>query len=99
MHISTFFLILFQAPVFLSFFWALRKMASAPVESFKEGGMFWFMDLTVPDDYYALPAITCFTLFLTLEVNPELELLFYCLQRFDTLNRVSIFVVLSCGKN
>lgn len=44
-------------------------MATAPVESFKEGGMYWFMDLTVPDQFCALPAITSVTLWLTLEVT------------------------------
>lgn len=47
-------------------------MAAAPVESFKEGGMLWFKDLTVCDEYFALPAITCTTLWLTLEVSSDL---------------------------
>lgn len=68
---------LFQAPVFLSFFMALKKMAATPVESFKHGGTLWFTDLTVCDEFFALPAITCVTLWLTLEVISKLELLQY----------------------
>ncbi len=57
-----------QAPVFLSFFMALRKMSNYPVESMKEGGMLWFPDLTIMDQFYILPVITCTTLWVTLEV-------------------------------
>ena len=48
-----------QLPFFMSFFIGLRKMALAPVESMKTGGMMWFGDLTVPDPTYALPLIAC----------------------------------------
>ena len=48
-----------QLPFFMSFFVGLRKMALAPVESMKSGGMLWFGDLTVPDPTYALPLIAC----------------------------------------
>lgn len=48
-----------QLPFFMSFFIALRKMALAPVESMRTGGMLWFNDLTVPDPMYALPLIAC----------------------------------------
>jgi len=47
-----------QIPLFMSFFFGLRGMAYAPVESFTTGGMLWFTDLTVADPYCALP-ITC----------------------------------------
>lgn len=47
---------------------ALRKMASVPVESMTRGGMLWFQDLTVMDEFYLLPLITCTTLWITLEV-------------------------------
>ena len=48
-----------QLPFFMSFFIGLRKMALAPLESMKTGGMLWFNDLTVPDATYALPLIAC----------------------------------------
>ncbi|CAG8493178.1 18546_t:CDS:2, partial [Acaulospora morrowiae] len=51
-------LTLIQAPIMISFFLATKKMAEFPVESFKTGGMLWFTDLTIPDPYYILPALT-----------------------------------------
>jgi hypothetical protein len=33
-------------------------MANCPVESMTSGGLFWFVDLTVQDPFYALPVIT-----------------------------------------
>ncbi|CAH0382970.1 unnamed protein product [Bemisia tabaci] len=60
-----------QAPIFLCFFLGLRGMANAPVPSMREGGLFWFTDLTVADQYYLLPLITSATLFLTLELGAE----------------------------
>ncbi len=59
----------FQAPIFISMFLGLRKMANAPVESLTTGGMLWFKDLTVVDPYFCLPLLTACTLALTLEVN------------------------------
>lgn len=38
-------------------------MASKPVESLKEGGFWWFTDLTVPDQYYLLPLCTTVTMY------------------------------------
>ena len=52
----------------MSMFFGLRGMANLPVDSMKYGGMFWFVDLTVPDPYYLLPALTCATMFLTIKV-------------------------------
>ncbi|CAN7991811.1 unnamed protein product, partial [Ixodes hexagonus] len=60
-----------QAPVFISFFFALRGMANLPMESFKTGGMLWFTDLTIPDPFYLLPLITSATLFFTIELGAE----------------------------
>lgn len=51
-----------QAPIFASTFWVLRKMSNYPVESLKDGGIFWFKDLTVADPYYILPAVTAVTM-------------------------------------
>lgn len=60
-----------QAPVFISFFMGLRQMANAPVESMREGGLFWFMDLTMPDQFYLLPIITSATLYITILVGTD----------------------------
>lgn len=60
-----------QAPLFISFFVGLRQMANAPVESLRDGGLFWFMDLTMPDQYFLLPIITSATLFLTIELGTD----------------------------
>lgn len=38
-------------------------MASKPVESLREGGLWWFMDLTSTDPYYLLPLGTSITLY------------------------------------
>lgn len=57
-----------QAPVFMSFFFALKGMSNIPVESMKEGGLFWFADLTICDPYYILPLLTSVTMWATIEV-------------------------------
>ncbi len=60
-----------QAPVFISFFMGLRQMANAPVESMRDGGLFWFTDLTMPDQFYLLPIITSATLYVTILVGTD----------------------------
>lgn len=60
-----------QAPLFISFFIGLRRMANTPVESMREGGLWWFTDLTVPDQFYLLPIITSCTMLLTIEVGTD----------------------------
>ncbi len=44
-----------QLPIFLSVFYALRRLSEAPLPQFKEGGFGWVTDLTLPDPYYILP--------------------------------------------
>lgn len=61
-----------QAPFFISMFMGIRGMANAPVDSFRQGGMYWFTDLTVPDEFYLLPIITSATLALTIEVGTDM---------------------------
>lgn len=60
-----------QAPVFVSFFIGLRQMANAPVESLRDGGLFWFTDLTMPDQFFLLPLLTSATLYLTIELGTD----------------------------
>lgn len=55
--------------MFISFFFALKGMASLPVESMRHGGLYWFADLTVPDPYYILPIITAGSLSLILQLG------------------------------
>ncbi|EDV25515.1 uncharacterized protein TRIADDRAFT_23561 [Trichoplax adhaerens] len=62
---------LLQVPVFISFFLGLRRMCTAPLESMKDGGMYWFTDLTAADPYYVLPVLSCVTMLLTLELGTE----------------------------
>lgn len=60
-----------QAPLFISFFMGLRGMANAPVESLRDGGLWWFTDLTVSDPTFLLPIITSATLYLTIEIGTD----------------------------
>ncbi|KAL8103085.1 mitochondrial inner membrane protein OXA1-like [Apium graveolens] len=62
--------LLIQGPVFLSFFFAIRNMVEK-VPSFKEGGAFWFVDLTTPDSFYIFPVLTALTFWLTVECNMQ----------------------------
>ncbi|XP_075229703.1 mitochondrial inner membrane protein OXA1L-like isoform X2 [Lycorma delicatula] len=60
-----------QTPVFLSFFWGLREMANIPVKSMRDGGLFWFTDLTVPDQFYLLPVITSASMLASIEIGAD----------------------------
>ncbi|XP_968413.1 mitochondrial inner membrane protein OXA1L [Tribolium castaneum] len=60
-----------QMPVFVSFFMALREMSNVPIESLRTGGLWWFTDLTVPDQYFLMPLITSATLFATIELGTD----------------------------
>lgn len=60
---------LMQVPIFISFFIAIRKMATLPVESMKTGGLLWFKDLTVADPFYVLPVMACVSFLVTMEVS------------------------------
>ncbi|XP_050538035.1 mitochondrial inner membrane protein OXA1L-like isoform X2 [Daktulosphaira vitifoliae] len=56
-----------QFPIFLSMFLGLRGMAMLPLESLTYGGLWWFTDLTLPDQFFILPIVTVATLGLTIE--------------------------------
>lgn len=62
--------ILIQGPVFVSFFMAISNMVEK-VPSFKQGGVFWFTDLTVPDSMYIFPVLTALTFWITVECNAQ----------------------------
>ncbi|XP_074838842.1 mitochondrial inner membrane protein OXA1L [Carettochelys insculpta] len=68
---SGFLVPLVQAPVFISFFMALREMASLPVPSMQSGGLWWFVDLTAADPIYALPLLVTSTMWVILELGAE----------------------------
>ncbi|CAI9112619.1 OLC1v1013088C1 [Oldenlandia corymbosa var. corymbosa] len=62
--------LLIQGPVFICFFVAINNMVEK-VPSFKEGGAFWFTDLTTPDSMYILPVLTGLTFWITVECNMQ----------------------------
>ncbi|XP_063158974.1 mitochondrial inner membrane protein OXA1L [Candoia aspera] len=62
---------LVQAPIFISFFFALRKMAEFPVPSMETGGLWWFTNLTASDPYYILPLMTTVSMWAVLEFGAE----------------------------
>ena len=51
-----------------NFLWQITNMAEK-VPSFKNGGAFWFVDLTTPDTMYIFPVLTALTFWITVEVN------------------------------
>ncbi|XP_071705319.1 mitochondrial inner membrane protein OXA1-like [Rutidosis leptorrhynchoides] len=62
--------LLFQGPVFVSFFLAIQNMVEK-VPSFKTGGVSWFLDLTTADPFYFLPCLTAFSFWITVEFNMQ----------------------------
>ncbi|KAL0280366.1 UNVERIFIED_CONTAM: hypothetical protein PYX00_001678 [Menopon gallinae] len=57
-----------QFPVFVSVYMALRGMAEAvELKSFQTGGLWWFTDLSMPDQYYILPLMTAATIWATIK--------------------------------
>ncbi|CAL5433780.1 unnamed protein product [Camellia sinensis] len=62
--------LLFQGPVFVSFFLAISNMVEK-VPSFKHGGAYWFTDLTTPDSMYIFPVLTALSFWITEECNMQ----------------------------
>ncbi|KAF7139013.1 hypothetical protein RHSIM_Rhsim07G0082400 [Rhododendron simsii] len=62
--------LLFQGPVFVSFFLAISNMVEK-VPSFKYGGAYWFTDLTTPDSLYICPALAALSFWITVECNMQ----------------------------
>ncbi|KAI4808258.1 hypothetical protein KUCAC02_000322 [Chaenocephalus aceratus] len=85
---------LIQAPVFISFFIALRKMSELPVPSMQSGGLLWFPDLTAADPFYILPVIVTGTMFFILEFGAESGVENPQLRHLKTVFRIMPFVVL-----
>ncbi|GJQ08560.1 hypothetical protein GpartN1_g351.t1 [Galdieria partita] len=59
-----------QTPVFISFFFSLRKLSQIE-PSFSSGGTLWFTDLSAPDPYYILPVACSSILLTTLQFGGE----------------------------
>ncbi|XP_006835521.1 PREDICTED: mitochondrial inner membrane protein OXA1L-like [Chrysochloris asiatica] len=83
-----------QAPIFISFFIALREMANLPVPSLQTGGLLWFQDLTVSDPIYVLPLIVTATMWGVLELGAETGMQSSDLQWMRNVIRVMPLVVL-----
>ncbi|XP_063971794.1 mitochondrial inner membrane protein OXA1L-like [Lytechinus pictus] len=86
--------ILLQAPIFISFFIGLRRMATLPVESMQTGGLWWFTDLTTSDPYYALPVIASLSMFVVMELGGEAGVSNAQAQKMRNVLRVMPFVIL-----
>uniref|UniRef100_A0A672GIQ8 Membrane insertase YidC/Oxa/ALB C-terminal domain-containing protein n=1 Tax=Salarias fasciatus TaxID=181472 RepID=A0A672GIQ8_SALFA len=85
---------LVQAPVFISFFIALRKMAYLPVPSLQTGGVLWFTDLSLADPYYILPLAVTGTMFFILELGAESGIDNPNLRAMKTVFRIMPFIIL-----
>lgn len=83
-----------QAPIFISFFVALRKMSYLPVPSLQTGGALWFPDLTVADPYYILPLAVTGTMFFILELGAESGIDNPNLRAMKTVFRIMPLVIL-----
>nr|XP_057923388.1 mitochondrial inner membrane protein OXA1L isoform X2 [Doryrhamphus excisus] len=83
-----------QAPIFISFFIALRKMSYLPVPSMQTGGTLWFMDLTAADPFYILPLAVTGTMFFILELGAESGVDNPNLRAMKTVFRIMPFVIL-----
>ena len=64
--IKSFVPMLAQAPLFISFFLAIQRMALLP--SFESGGAAWFTNLAVADPMYIMPLLSGATFLATVEV-------------------------------
>ncbi|KAL8177226.1 UNVERIFIED_CONTAM: hypothetical protein K2H54_043515 [Gekko kuhli] len=85
---------LVQAPIFISFFIALRKMAELPVPSLQTGGLWWFTDLSAADPYYILPLSATVTMWAILELGAESGVSNPNLRVMKTVFRVMPLIIL-----
>ncbi|XP_022084134.1 mitochondrial inner membrane protein OXA1L-like [Acanthaster planci] len=86
--------ILIQAPIFISFFIGLRRMANLPVESMTTGGLWWFTDLTTSDPYYVMPVLASLSMLAVLELGGEAGVTSAQMQKMKTVFRIMPFVLL-----
>ncbi|XP_063313200.1 mitochondrial inner membrane protein OXA1L [Pelobates fuscus] len=90
---------LIQAPVFISFFMALRQMSYLPVPSLQTGGLWWFTDLTAADPFYILPVFVTCTMWAVLELGAESGVNNPNLRIMKTVFRVMPLVILPLTMN
>lgn len=63
---------LIQSPAFLCLFFTLKNLAGYyKLPALATGGALWFTNLTVPDPFFILPAMTSLSMFLLLEYGLE----------------------------
>lgn len=60
-----------QMPLFMSFFFGLKKMHEY-VPGFVDGGAYFFQDLTVPDTTYVMPVVCAAAFLATIEMGGEM---------------------------
>mmetsp|Transcript_6029 Transcript_6029/g.9050 ORF Transcript_6029/g.9050 Transcript_6029/m.9050 type:complete len:499 (+) Transcript_6029:728-2224(+) len=60
-----------QMPVFMSMFFALRKMPDVFPDKLVDGGILWFVDLNAPDPYYVLPIMSGATFLVMMELGKK----------------------------
>lgn len=60
-----------QMPVFMSMFFALRKMPDFFQNELSDGGILWFTDLSAPDPYYALPIFSGLSFLAMMELSKK----------------------------
>jgi YidC/Oxa1 family membrane protein insertase len=69
--------ILVQMPIFIGIFYVIRKFGGTPgrtppeYESFTQGGILWFQDLSQADPYYLLPIISAVTMLAATEITAK----------------------------
>jgi YidC/Oxa1 family membrane protein insertase len=69
--------ILIQMPIFIGIFYVIRLFGGIPgqrppqYESFREGGLFWFQDLSQMDPYFILPILSALTMLAATEITAK----------------------------
>ncbi len=69
--------ILVQMPVFIGIFYVIRLFGGIPgqrppeYESFREGGILWFQDLSHMDPYFILPVLSALTMLAATEITAK----------------------------
>lgn len=69
--------ILIQMPVFIGIFYVIRQFGGIPgqrppeYESFREGGILWFQDLSHMDPYLILPVLSALTMLAATEITAK----------------------------
>lgn len=66
---------LVQLPLFVGMFFGLKKMPELFPDALRDGGMFWFVDLTAPDPLLILPVVSAVTFLGLIEIGKEQMLL------------------------